>query len=138
MSQSNQKLPIETAADEVHSFAEYKSVEQALQPYIESAKPGDGQLIRTAFFDHAHIVGSIKGEFYNMDVETFKDAVAQGGPSSEVQHHIAWIDISGPAAAAKVEFINWGGNRFTDFFVLYKQDGKWKISGKVYDSHANN
>lgn len=32
--------------------------------------------------------------------------------------------ISGPAAAAKVEFINWFGFRFTDFFVLYKHDGQ--------------
>lgn len=127
-----------TPADEMESFAEYKAVEKALQPYIDSAKTGDGELNRTAFFDHAHIVGSIEGEFYNMDAETFKGAVSQGGASPEIQHHISWIDISGPAAAAKVEFINWSGNRFTDFFVLYKHDGKWKISGKVYDSHSNN
>lgn len=127
-----------TPADEADSFTEYKAVEKALRPYIESAATGDGDVNRTVFFDHAHIVGSINGEFYNMDADTFKGAVAQGGPSPEVQHHISWIDISGPAAAAKVEFINWSGNRFTDFFVLYKHDGEWKISGKVYDSHSNN
>lgn len=131
-------ITAETQADEARSFSEYKAVEQALQPYINSAKTGDGELNRSAFFDHAHIVGSIKGEFYNMDADTFKDAVTQGGPSEDVQHHVAWIDISGPAAAAKVEFKDWGGNRFTDFFVLYKHDGDWKISGKVYDSHSNN
>lgn len=127
-----------TIADEAHSFDEYKAVEKALQPYITSATTGDGKVIRTAFFDHAHIVGSVKGEFYNMPADTFSEVVGQGGPSPEVQHHIAWIDISGPAAAAKVEFINWSGNRFTDFFVLYKKDGEWKISGKVYNSHSNN
>ncbi len=128
----------ETPADEAHSFSEYGAVEKALQPYIDAAKTGDGALSRTAFFDHAHIVGSISGAFYNMPADTFKDAVSEGGPSPEVQHRIVWIDISGPAAAAKVEFINWGGLRFTDFFVLYKHNGAWKISGKVYDSHANN
>ena len=127
-----------TKADEAQSFNERQAVVAALQPYIDAAKSGDGNLVRTAFFDHAHIVGSVGGEFYNMDADTFKGAVSSGGPSPEVKHHIAWIDISGPAAAAKVEFINWGGNRFTDFFVLYKQDGQWKISGKVYDSHSNN
>lgn len=138
MPQSNPKVAVETTADESHSFAEYRAVEKALQPYITSAKSGDGELIGTAFYDHAHIVGSIAGEFYNMDVDTFKNSVAGAGPSPDVKHHIAWIDISGPAASAKVEFINWGGNRFTDFFVLYKNDGEWRISGKVYDSHANN
>jgi hypothetical protein len=128
----------QTKADEEHSFNEYAAVEEALQPYIQSATTGDGKVIRTAFFDHAHIVGSIGGEFYNMDADTFAGAVADGGPSPDVQSRIAWIDISGPSAAAKVEFLNWNGNRFTDFFVLYKYDGEWKISGKVYDSHSNN
>lgn len=133
----SQKSPV-TVEDEKYSFAEYKAVEAALEPYISSATTGDGNVIRTAFYDHAHIVGSIDGTYYDMDADSFKDAVQAGGPSTNVQYHIAWIDISGPAAAAKVEFLDWGDNRFTDFFVLYKNDGQWKISGKVYDSHANN
>ena len=128
----------ETAQDEIQNFNEYQEVVKALQPYIESARLGDGKLSRSAFYDHAHIVGSIEGNFYNMDADTFGDAVSQGGPSENVQHHISWIDISGPAAAAKVEFLDWNGLRFTDFFVLYKKEGQWKISGKVYDSHAKN
>ncbi len=131
-------LTVETKADEVQNFQVLKDIVEALQPYIKSATTGDGKLNRTAFYEHAHIVGSVGGEFYNMDLETFSGAVSSGGASPDVAHHIAWIDVSGPAAAAKVEFINWGGNRFTDFFVLYKHGGKWKISGKVYDSHSNN
>ncbi|MFD2585569.1 nuclear transport factor 2 family protein [Croceitalea marina] len=132
------ELTKETKADEIQSFNEYKQVEKALQPYIKSAKTGDGKLSRTAFYDHAHIVGSIGGQLYNMTSDEFGEAVNAGGASPDVKSHIAWIDISGPAAAAKVEFIDWSGLRFTDFFVLYKEDGKWRISGKVYDSHANN
>lgn len=124
--------------EEASSFEEYKVIEEALQPYIVSARTGDGALTRTAFYDHAHIVGSVGGTVYNMDAETFAGAVAEGGPSENVRHYIAWINVSGPAAAARVEFIDWGGNRFTDFFVLYKEGDAWKISGKVYNSHANN
>ncbi len=127
-----------TTQDEANSFAEYKAVEAALQPYIESAKTGDGALCRTAFYDHAHIVGSVNGTFYDLDADTFKGAVSETGASPDVQYHISWIDISGPAATARVEFINWAGFRYTDFFILYKQDGQWKISGKVYDSHTQN
>jgi hypothetical protein len=124
--------------DEKHSFNELKEVAKALEPYITAAKTGDGDLSRSAFFDHAHIVGSIGGTHYNMTADDFRGAVQEGGPSENIQSHIAWIDISGPAAAAKVEFIDWSGLRFTDFFVLYKKDEEWKISGKVYDSHSNN
>jgi hypothetical protein len=130
--------PPKSTEFEKQKFEEYSEVIEALEPYIQSAKTGDGQLNSSAFYDHAHIVGSIGGEFYNMDVLAFAGAVSAGGESPEIQHHIAWIDVSGPAAAAKVEFIHWGGLRFTDFFVLYKHEGQWKISGKVYDSHSNN
>lgn len=127
-----------SAADEAHSFAEYQAITNALQPYINAARLGDGPLSRTAFLDHAHIVGSVDGTFYDMDADTFAGAVTEQGAAPDVQHHIAWINVSGPAAAARVEFIHWGENRFTDFFVLYKKDGEWKISGKVYDSHSKN
>lgn len=120
------------------SFDEYQEVVKALQPYIESAKTGDGKLSRSAFYAHAHVVGSVDGEVYNVTADQFGDIVSADGPSKNVKHHIAWIDVSGPAAAAKVEFYDWGGFRFTDFFVLYKQEGEWKISGKVYDSHSRN
>lgn len=123
---------------ELQSFNDYKDVEKALEPYIKSAKSGDGKLSRSAFYDHAHIIGSVDGQVYNMTADEFGGAVNEGGPSKNVQFHIAWIDISGPAAAAKIEFYDWNGFRFTDFFVLFKKDGEWKISGKVYDSHNKN
>lgn len=135
---SNKTNKMNIHSNDTQSFNEYKDVEKALQPYIESAKTGDGKLSRSAFYDHAHIVGSIDGGYYNMTADEFGEAVNTGGPSEKIQHHISWIDISGPAAAAKVEFIDWNGFRFTDFFVLYKKEGKWKISSKVYDSHSRN
>lgn len=123
---------------ELQSFNDYKDVEKALNPYIKSAKSGDGKLSRSAFYDHAHILGSIEGTVYNLTADEFGKEIAKGGPSENTQSQIVWIDISGPAAAAKVEFYDWNGFRFTDFFVLFKKDGEWKISGKVYDSHNKN
>ena len=138
MSSTTAALSVENEADEAQSFDEYKAIEKALQPYIDAAKSGDGALARTAFLDHAYVTGSVSGEHYDMDADTFAGAVSEGGAAPNVQHHIAWINVSGPAAAARVEFIHWGENRFTDFFVLYKKAGAWKISGKVYDSHSKN
>ncbi len=127
-----------TKSDEVDSFAEYKAVENALQFYIDGAKAGDGSIGRPAFFDHAHVTGTVGGEYSNPDADAFAGAVTSLGASPDIQSHIAWIDLSGPAAAAKVEFLNWSGFRFTDYFILFKKDGEWKISGKVYNSHSNN
>ncbi len=118
------------------SFEEYEAVRQALQPYIAGAKSGDGASVRPVFLDHAHVLGSMGGSLSNMDADQFSEAVTQLGSSPAVRHQIAWIDISGSAAAAKVEFADWSGFRFTDFFVLFKHEGQWKISGKVFDSHS--
>lgn len=123
---------------EKESFNELQEVEKALQPYIESAKTGDGIMGRSVFFAHAHVVGSIDGNFNNVDADAYGETLSSMGASKNVQHHIAWIDISGPAAVAKIEFIDWLGFRFTDYLALYKQDNQWKISAKVYDSHSRN
>ncbi|MEP1093807.1 MAG: nuclear transport factor 2 family protein [Cyclobacteriaceae bacterium] len=123
---------------EAGSFKVYQEVVKALQPYIEGARTGDGKLSRSAFFDHAHIVGSVDGQFSSSTADEFGKDVTDLGAASSIQYQIALIDISGPAAAAKVEFFDWKGFRFTDYFVLYKHKGKWKISGKTYDSHSNN
>lgn len=127
-----------TASDEVHSFGEYKAIEAAIKIYTDAAETGDGTLSRKAFYDHAYVVGSIDGTTFEMDADTFAGAVTEGGPATNIQHRIVWINISGPAAAARVEILDWNGMRYTDFFVLYKQDGTWKISSKVFDSHAKN
>lgn len=137
-SNNSNSINMENKTTELQSFTDFEEVKKAIAPYIESAHSGDGKLCRTAFYDHAHVIGSVEGNVYNMDADQFADAVQAGGPAENVQHQIAWIDISGPAAAAKVEFLDWNGMRYTDFFVLYKQDGKWLISGKVYNSHSKN
>lgn len=129
---------MDSKKNELQNFTEYQEVVKALQPYIKSARTGDGKLSRSAFYEHAHVVGSMDGEFNNVDADQFGENINTFGASENVQHHIAWIDISGPAAAVKLEFIDWLGFRFTDFLVLYKKDGQWKISGKVYNAHSRN
>lgn len=118
------------------TFREYDAVKKTLHLYIDNAGPSNGAAMRPAFFDHARIVGSVEGHFYNLTADQFNEIISADGKSPGIEYHIAWIDVSGNAAAAKLEFLNWGGHRFTDFFVLYKHEGTWKISGKVYDSHS--
>lgn len=118
------------------NFEDYQVISSALDPYVQGAKTGDGALIRSAFFDHATITGWFGGVFSVMDLDTFQAVTNDGGPSPELEHHVASIDISGPAAAVKLEFKNWLGNRFTDFLILNEHDGNWKISGKIYDDHT--
>ena len=37
---------------------------------------------------------------------------------------------------ARLEAHNWRGFRYTDFFVLLKRRGDWKIASKVFFAHS--
>lgn len=125
-------------AAERQSYDEYAAVEATLKPYIDGPYTGDGEGQRHVWMDHARIVGSVDGQFMAPTVDEFIAFVTEQGPAPNVHHRITAIDIAGNAATARIEFIDWHGFRFTDFFVLIKQDGAWRISGKVFDSHSRN
>lgn len=50
-------------------------------------------------------------------------------------HKFASIDISGKAAAVKVELHKDGTHIFTDYLSLLKFDNGWRIVAKVYHKH---
>lgn len=120
------------------SFREYQAIEDALKSYMQSAKTGDASGYERDWYAHTRVVGSLDGQFYNITRdETIKFAEQLGG-SEEVESRIAWIDYQGNAAVVRLESLNWGGVRYTDFFILSKAEGQWKVSGKVFDAHDRN
>lgn len=127
-----------TTEFEKEQFDEYAAIAAALQPYIDASRTGAGSAMRHSWFDHARIVGSLDGNPVNVDAGAFCEYIDEVGGAPDVEARIVSIDYQGNAAAARIEFLNWGGARYTDFFLLYKRDGVWKISGKVYDSHTRN
>lgn len=122
--------------EEFSSFEEHNAVLEALQPYIDAARTGRGAAMRHVWFDHARIVGPKDGQLVNLDPDSFCKWVDAEGGSPGVKSHVASIQIAGRAACARIEFLGWHGARFTDFFVLVKHEGRWRISGKVFDSHS--
>lgn len=57
-------------------------------------------------------------------------------PCLDQDHHVSLIDVTGPSAAAIVEFTDCSGASFSDLYVLQKHNNQWAISQKVWDSHA--
>ncbi len=58
-------------------------------------------------------------------------------PCLDQDHHVSLIDVTGPSAAAIVEFTDCSGASFSDLYVLEKRNNQWAISQKVWDSHAH-
>lgn len=119
---------------EREQFNVYTTVMKALEPYLEGAKKGDIKLIRSLFADHANIAGIYGGKLMASTADGILEWPVE--PSPDVQAHITALDVSGTAAFAKIEIIDWIGMRFTDYLLLIQIDGEWKISAKLSDSHS--
>ena len=50
-------------------------------------------------------------------------------------HNFASVDVTGGAAAVKIELSNKGKHVYTDYLSLLKFDSGWKIVAKVYHKH---
>lgn len=71
-------------------------------------------------------------------MQQFREMFGSMGASKDAEYEIAWIDISGPPAVAKVELFNWGGFRFSDYRSLFKHEDAQKVNAKVFDAHSQN
>ncbi len=125
-----------TTPAEQHSFSEYEAIVAALDPYMTVATTGDVEGVRKTWHDHARIVGARDGQSINLSLEEFCQRIASMGQAQDLQGRIVSVDIAGIAAVARLEFINWHGFRYTDFLLLSKQDGVWKVSAKVFHAHS--
>ena len=114
----------------------FDAVAKALEPYLTAARHGTVEGLRDSWHEQARIVGWVDGQFAALDRDAFVGWVAKNGPSPDISHRIVSIDVLGGAAAVRVEFSDWLGFRFTDFFLLRRTGSRWELVSKVYDSHA--
>jgi hypothetical protein len=108
----------------------------ALESYLQGHATGDPSHMRDAFLPTAHIEGIREGRFTSWTLDEYC-ALFTGTPAMDEatrQRHIDHIDVSGTAAYAKATLVH-GPVTFTDYFVLLKVDGIWKIANKVYHAH---
>jgi hypothetical protein len=130
-----------TPEEEAESFAIPQAIAETLQRYIDGARTGAIDLLRSAFTSGARVSGSYGGKPVSWSLDEFCDAVAKGGAAPELEARVVSLEYSGGehssgAAMARLEALNWRGTRYTDFFVLVKQDEGWRIDSKVFFAHA--
>jgi hypothetical protein len=122
-----------TAATKSES-AELSEVRAPLEAYLSAHKTGDPKLIMEIFLPTAHIEGIRDGVFKSFNRDEYA-ALFVGPHEDELQRtrKIDNIDVSGSAATARVTLISSKFN-VTDFLLLLKIDGSWKIANKIYFS----
>jgi hypothetical protein len=124
-----------TSEQESESFAIPQAIAETLKRYIDGARSGDVALLRSAFTSSARVSGSYSGKPVSWSLQEFCDAVAKGGAAPRLEARVVSMEHSGSAAMARLEAQNWRGTRYTDFFVLVRRDGGWRIDSKVFFAH---
>ena len=123
-------MPGNAMAQQSHDEA---AARKPLEAYLRGHATGDAAYIRQAFLPTAHIEGIRDGKFLSWTAEEYI-AGFKGSPAmdeAQRRRSIDAIDVTGNAAMARVTLAYPGGT-FTDYFVLLKVDGEWKIANKVW------
>ncbi|MEE1622750.1 nuclear transport factor 2 family protein [Zafaria sp. J156] len=116
--------------------SDYLAVVETVNAYVEGVRQGNPEKVSEAFRDDATMYGFTDGSLVGGPISNLYSFVKTSGEAPNV---IARVDILGIAptiAVARVDMENDAvGADYTDFHTLLKQDGEWKIVGKVYHQY---
>ena len=107
-----------------------------IESYLKGHATGQAEHIRAAFHPGAHIQGIRQdGKFVDWTLEEYA-AGFKGVVNPEEPQRKRWIEkveVTGNAGIATVRF-DYPKVKITDYFVLLKREGQWRIANKVFSS----
>lgn len=120
------------------STADYEAVTAAVNTYISGLRAGDAAKVGEAFRDEATMYGFTDGELVvGGPIANLYKFVEAGGAAPNLSAHLDVLGIAPTIAVVRVDMENDAvGGSYTDFHTLIKQDGEWKIIGKVYHQYS--
>jgi hypothetical protein len=133
----SRSLPAGLSCAGIAYALDYEAVRAAVDRYLRGHVMADPAEMRKAMWPTAQIEGVRHGQLVSWTVEEYCANVSGTLPPDEVvcTRTIHRIEVSGTAAMASATLVQ-GGLFFTDYFVLLKVDGVWKIANTVYTSRS--
>ncbi len=118
-------------AQDTPSKAELDQISATLMDYIEGTANGEPERLRKAFHPDFNLFTVTRDSLNIRSGEKYIANIKVGEKTSRIGKIIS-IDYEKDAAMAKAEIIvpNW--RIFTDYFLLLKYEGSWKIVHKSY------
>jgi hypothetical protein len=114
--------------------ADEAGVRKAIEAYFEGHATGQGDHFRRGMHADMRFSGLRDGKLFHRTLDEFAGGFP-GKPAADEakrKRRIVNIDITGIAASAKIE-LDYPNVFFTDYFLLLKVDGEWKIMDKIAD-----
>lgn len=111
-------------------------VEETLMHYIEGTANGQPHRLKKAFHPDFNLYSINKDSLQIWKGQKYIEGVKEGEKSNRIGR-ILFIDIENDAAIAKVEILMPDRKRnYTDYFLLLKYHGSWKIIHKSFSWKA--
>ncbi len=123
---------LKLSAQEQNSKSEIEQISETLMDYIEGTANGEPERLRKAFHPDFNLYTiTEENKLRIRSGEEYISQIKNGEKSNRIGRIIS-IDYEKDAAIAKAEIIipNW--RIFTDYFLLLKYEGSWKIVQKSY------
>ena len=111
--------------------SEIQQISETLMLYIDGTANGKPQKLKKAFHPDFNLYTITNDSLWIRSGKTYISNVKEGRKSNRIGRIIT-IDYENNAAMAKAEIVIPGWRIFTDYFLLLKYEGSWKIVQKSY------
>lgn len=119
-----------------NSKSEIEQITATLMDYIEGTANGEPERLRRAFHPDFNLYTVTEKDSLRIrNGEEYIAGVKPGEKANRIGRIIS-IDFEKDAATAKAEIVVPGWRIFTDYFLLLKYEGSWKIVQKSYTWRA--
>ena len=106
------------------------SISETVQNYLDGTQFGDPELIEAAFAKSLEVQWLGDGDVLMRRTASDYIDLFRDGEYRDRKGSIILIDSTDRAATVKAE-IEWNGRRYTDYMLLLKIEGTWKITNKI-------
>ncbi|MCY1267060.1 putative lumazine-binding protein [compost metagenome] len=117
---------------------EYQAIQKTLGLYIEGGRQGKSAIMKPAFHANALMYGGSGESIEGGSIKNLFEYIDGHPPATGLNAQITKIEVQNQLAFARIESDNWNGARFSDMFLLVKENGNWKILTKVFHQHGSN
>lgn len=122
---------VQATAQTANSKSEFEQITATLMDYIDGTGNGEPEKLRKAFHPDFNLYTVTQDTLWIRSGEKYIANVKAGEKTSRIGRIIS-IDYEKDAAMAKAEIVIPGWRIFTDYFLLLKYQGSWKIVQKSY------
>lgn len=121
-------------AGRVHADEKEKNaVKVPLENYLKGHETGNAEFMKKAFHTEGDLMFIREGKYTTRSFSEYIAGMSGKPAADEAQRkrYIESIDVSGDAATGKI-ILDYPSAKFTDYMVLLKIEGEWKIVNKSF------